>query len=92
MADKKSTRSIKEIEADQAANRDRLARTVDELALRVSPSEFKRRQVEKVKAMANDAAFTPEGEVRYDRVSGGLGGVAAVALLLGAARRTFHRG
>nr|MDQ3359425.1 DUF3618 domain-containing protein [Actinomycetota bacterium] len=31
MADKKSTRSIKEIEADLAANRDRLARTVDEL-------------------------------------------------------------
>lgn len=93
MADKKSTtRSAKEIEADLAATRERLSRTVDELAFRVSPAEVKRRQVEALKVKANEAAFTPEGKPRYDRLAGGLGGVAAGALVLGLARRTFHRG
>ena len=92
MADKKSTRSIKEIEADLAANRDRLARTVDELTFRVSPGEIKRRRVEALKRKFDELAFTSEGEVRYDRVATGLGGVAAATTLLGLARRTFHRG
>lgn len=92
MADKKSTRSMKEIEAELAANRDRLARTVDELVFRVSPAELKRRQIVALKAKANDAAFTPEGDVRYDRIVLVLGGVAGLAILLGAARRAFYKG
>lgn len=136
MADTKSTRSVQEIEADLAANRDRLARTVDELAVRLKPAELKRRAVEELKAKkdekvaalrvkadeqvtalkakkgehvaalrvqkdgrvtalrtrASDTAYTPEGDVRYDRVAAGLGGVSAVTLLLGLARRTFYRG
>jgi hypothetical protein len=93
MADKKSTtRSAKEIEADLAATRERLSRTVDELSLRVTPADIKRRQVEALRLRANEAAFTPDGKPRYDRLAGGLGVAAAGALVLGLARRAFHRG
>lgn len=50
MADTKEPRSTDEIEADLAASRDRLSRTVDELAFRASPAELKRRGMEKVDA------------------------------------------
>ena len=90
--DKKATRSMKEIEAELAANRDRLARTVDELVFRVSPAEVKRRQVVALKGKVNEAAFTPDGDVRFDRLAVVLGGVAGLAILLGAARRAFYRG
>lgn len=87
-----SARSAKEIEADLTATRNRLSSTVDELAFRVSPAELKRRQVEALKTKANAAAFDETGNVRMDRVSAGLGGVASVALALGVARRLFHKG
>lgn len=92
MADTQSTRSVKEIEADLAATRTRLAGTVDELVFRVSPAELKRRQVEALKARANAAVFTPEGDVRFDRIAGVLFTVAAAAVALGLARRVFYRG
>ncbi|USQ79052.1 DUF3618 domain-containing protein [Ornithinimicrobium faecis] len=93
MADKKApTRSQKEIEAELSATRERLTRTVDELAFRVSPAELKRRQIVALKAKANDAAFTPTGEPRYDRLATGLIAVAGVAIVLGLARRVFHKG
>ena len=82
MASTQPARSTKEIEADIAATRSRLARTVDELAYRVSPDTIK----------ANDAAFTPEGDVRYDRLAKVLGGVAGGAMVLGLLRRTFNKG
>lgn len=93
MADKKApARSHKEIEADLAATRDRLARTVDELTFRVSPAEIKRRQVEALKAKANDAVFDETGEPRYDRFAIALASVAGVAIVLGLARRAFYKG
>jgi len=87
-----ATRSANEIEADLVATRNRLSGTVDELAFRVSPAELKRRQVESLKVKANAAAFDDTGSVRMDRVAGGLGGVAALALSLGTLRRIFHKG
>lgn len=93
MADKKApTRSQKEIEAELAARRDRLAGNINELAFRISPAEIKRRQIESLKASANAAAFTETGEPRYDRLGSGLAGIAGVALVLGLARRAFHKG
>ncbi len=92
MADKKAARSQKEIEAELAANRVRLARTVDELAFRVSPAELKRRQLEALRASANRAIYDEHGQPRYDRLATGLAVVAGVAVLLGLARRAFHKG
>lgn len=93
MADKKApTRSQKEIEAELSATRERLTRTVDELAFRVSPAELKRRQIVALKARANDLAFDPAGEPRYDRLATGLLVIAGVAVTLGLARRIFHKG
>lgn len=93
MAEKKAAaRSQKEIEAELAATRARLTRSVDELAFRVSPAEIKRRQIVALKASANNAVFDPTGQPRYDRFATGLVVVAGVAIVLGLARRVFYKG
>lgn len=91
MAEKQEPRSEKDIEADLSATRDRLARTVDQLTFRASPAEVKRRQVEKLKAKTNEVAYDEEGKPRLDLLAVALGGVSGVALLLGGARRAFHK-
>lgn len=91
MADSQPSRSPKEIEADLAATRNRLSRSVDELAYRVSPSTLKSNAVASLKGAANDAAFTPEGDLRFDRLAKVLGGVAGTALTLGVLRRAFYK-
>lgn len=80
-------RSAKEIEADLAATRNRLAGTVDELAFRSQPKEIAKREVESIKLAAFDATHSPDGEVDEQKVSKILGGVGGVLLLLGIARR-----
>ena len=92
MASTQPARSPKEIEADLAATRSRLARSVDELAYRVSPDTIKANTIASLKGKANDAAFTPEGDVRFDRLAKVLGGVGGGAIVLGLLRRTFNRG
>ncbi|MBA2694560.1 MAG: DUF3618 domain-containing protein [Ornithinimicrobium sp.] len=99
MADTKATRSTEEIEADLSASRDRLARTVDELAFRASPEEIKRRGTEKLdaqkaqlKAKVDGTVRNEDGSIRLELVAQALGAVAAVALVLGLARRAFYRG
>lgn len=92
MAEDTSHRSVAEIEADLDATRERLARSVEELAHRVSPAELKRRQSEAVREKVNETFYTPAGDLRYEVVATILGGVAAVTLLLGGARRLFYKG
>lgn len=99
MADKQPDRSLKEIEADIAATRNRLARTVDELAYRVNPQTIKANaiarlqgQVQHVVQQAQDKVVDPDGEPRYENIAKALGGVAATALTLGGLRRLFNRG
>ncbi|WP_010148931.1 DUF3618 domain-containing protein [Serinicoccus profundi] len=91
MANKQPARSVKEIEADIAATRSRLARTVDELTYRVSPDTIKANAIASMKAKVNDTALDADGNPRYDRLATALGGVAAVALTLGGLRRVFNR-
>lgn len=92
MAAKQSARSMAEIEADLAATRNRMARTVDELAYRVSPQTLKANALASLKGRANDAAFDAEGNVRMDRVAMVLGGIAGTAIVLGLLRRAFYKG
>ncbi len=92
MAGKQPERSMKEIEADLAATRTRMARTVDELAYRVSPETLKTKAVTSLKDKANEAAFDENGDVRLDRVATVLGAIAGTTLLLGLLRRAFYRG
>lgn len=89
---KPKSRSVTEIEADLAATRDRLARTVDELTFRASPAEIKRKQLAKLQATVNGAVYDEHGDLRLDRIATALGAVAAVAIVLGLARRAFWRG
>lgn len=98
MADKQPARSVKEIEADIAATRSRLARTVDELAYRVSPQTLKANalasvqdRVQHLAHRAQDTVVDPTGEPRYENIAKALGGVAAGALTLGTLRRLFNR-
>lgn len=88
MADSKPRqRTAKEIEADLAATRNRLAGTVDELAFRAQPKEVAKRSVEDTKLKVNDATHTPDGELDNDKVAGILGGAGGFILLLGLIRR-----
>lgn len=87
-----TARSPKEIEADLAATRNRMARSVDELAYRVSPDTLKANAVASLKGKANDAAFDPEGQPRFDRLAVALAGLGGTAVVLGLLRRTFNRG
>ena len=66
-------------------------KTVDELAFRASPAEIKRRQVERLRVKGNEVAFDDDGEPLLDRLAIALGGVSALALLLGTARRLLHK-
>ncbi|AXH96035.1 DUF3618 domain-containing protein [Ornithinimicrobium avium] len=92
MAGKQPARSVTEIEADLTATRNRMSRTVDELAYRVSPDTLKANAIASLKGKANDAAFDADGNPRLDRLAVVLGGVAGTAILLGLLRRAFHRG
>lgn len=98
MADKQPARSVKEIEADIAATRSRLARTVDELAYRVSPQTLKanalasaQNKVQHFAQAAQDKVIDPTGEPRYENIAKALGGVAAGAIVLGTLRRLFNK-
>lgn len=98
MADKQPARSVKEIEADISATRSRLARTVDELAYRVSPQTLKANalasaqgKVQHFAQVAQDKVVDPTGEPRYENIAKALGGVAAGAIVLGTLRRLFNK-
>ena len=73
------TVSIPALEADIAARRDRLARTIDELTQRVSPRNILQRQTDAAKARFADVAHTPEGDLRVER----LAAIVAVVALVG---------
>lgn len=80
-------KTAKQIESELAASRTRLAGTIDELAFRAQPKEIAKRQTESARLALTDATRTADGELRNDRLAMGLGGVGAVALLLGLAKR-----
>ena len=60
MADKQPDRSVKEIEADISASRDRLARSVDELAYRVNPQTLKANAIANVQGRVQDVIIWNE--------------------------------
>lgn len=98
MADKQPARSVHEIEADIAATRSRLSRSVDELAYRVSPQTLKSKalgniqmQVQQLTGAAQSTVVDPDGQPRYENIAKGLAGVAAVAVTLGTLRRLFNK-
>lgn len=70
--------SIPVLEAEIAARRDRLAQTIDELAQRVNPKNILHRQTDLAKARFADAATTPEGDLRVERVAAVVAVVAVV--------------
>lgn len=84
---KAATRSVKQIEADLAATRERLAGTIDELAFRAQPKELVKRQVEDVKLKVGGFTHTPDGQLNTQKLAIVAGGVAAVLLTIGLIRR-----
>ena len=71
--------SISALEADIAERRVRLARTLDEITAKATPSAIAKREVDKAKARFADATTTPEGDLRVERVAAA---VAVVALVV----------
>lgn len=72
--------SIKALEADLAARRERLAATVDELTGRVTPQALVAKQKEVIRQRFVAATTTPDGQLRVERIAAV---VAAVTLILG---------
>lgn len=70
--------SIPVLEAEIVARRDRLAQTIDELAQRINPKNILQRQTDAAKARFADAATTPEGDLRVERVAAVVAVVAVV--------------
>jgi hypothetical protein len=66
------------LEAEIAARRDRLAKTIDELTQRVSPKSILHRQTEAAKSRFADVATTPTGELRVERIAAVVAVVAVV--------------
>lgn len=73
--------SISALEADIAERRVRLARTLDEITAKATPSAIAKREVEKAKARFADATTTPEGDLRVERVAAAVAVVALVVAL-----------
>jgi Protein of unknown function (DUF3618) len=74
-----SRQSADAIEAEIAETRAHLASTIDELAVRVRPTEIARRQVGSAKARVIEATHTPEGDLRVERVAAVAAGSAVLA-------------
>lgn len=74
--------TITELEADIAARRERLVRTVDELTARVAPKAIAKRQTEAAKARFADVTTTPEGDLRVERIAGAVAVVTVVVVLM----------
>ncbi len=82
--------SIAGLEADLAARRERLARTVDELTRRATPRAILEKQKEAAKARFADAVTTPSGDLRVERIAAA---VVVVVLVVGVKvmlRRRHH--
>ena len=73
--------SISALEADIAERRVRLARTLDEITAKATPSAIAKREVEKAKARFADATTTPEGDLRVERVAAAVAVVAVVVAI-----------
>jgi len=89
MGEQTST-SPQAIEAEIASTRAHLANTIDELALRAQPKEIVRRQAASAKARVVEATYTPEGDLRVERV-GAVAGVVAVLMGLAILHSRHHR-
>ncbi len=61
--------SVSHLEKNIEQTRTRLAATIDELAYRVTPGNFAKRQLEQAKSSFAAATRTPDGEVRYEVVA-----------------------
>jgi hypothetical protein len=81
--------NIPALEADIAERRVRLARTLDELTAKATPSAIAKRQVQQAKARFADATTTPEGDLRVERVAAAVA-VVAVIVAFKVLRRRRH--
>ncbi len=71
-----------QLEAQIAARRDHLARTVDELIQRARPAALARSSVRGVGRGLTGATHTEDGEVRTERIAAVVGAVVAVLVAL----------
>lgn len=73
--------SISALEADIAERRTRLARTLNELTAKATPSAIAKRQVDQAKQRFADATTTPEGDLRVERVAAAVAVVAVIVAI-----------
>ena len=80
------------IEAEIVETRARLARTIDELAVRAQPREIARRRAQSARASFIEATHTPEGDLRVERVGAIAMGTAVLLALAVILHRRHHGG
>ncbi|SDT10923.1 DUF3618 domain-containing protein [Microlunatus soli] len=90
----KHPRTRAQIEAEQAATRDRLASSIEELIDLVHPQRVKQRQIDSVRALVaaeldnvKSQFVYPNGELRTSRLAAIGGGVAGAVTFLIVVRR-----
>jgi hypothetical protein len=79
------------IEHDIEATRERLAGTVDELAVRLQPKEIGRRSLAGLQARLKAATTTPDGSPRVERIAAVAAAVVSFAGLVVLRRRRSRR-
>lgn len=79
--------SLNDIEADIAASRDRLARTIDELSERATPKAIVARQKADAKARFASATTDEAGQVR-DEIIGAVAALGIALVVIGLVRRS----
>jgi Protein of unknown function (DUF3618) len=80
------------IEAEIARRREHLAATVDELVERAHPKALATRGVEDAKGRLQAAVYTPQGDLRAERVGAVAAAVALFVLLSVVLRRRGRKG
>lgn len=79
-----------EIERAIEKRREHLAATVNELVVRAHPKEVARRSAQSAKHGLRDAVFTPEGQLRYERIAAVVAAVLVLSGLVTWRRRRSH--
>ncbi len=73
------SRSVRQIEEEIEATRTQLASTIDQLVYRTKPATIAQRSKDQAMVALRDATYTPDGQLRTERVAAAA--VVVVALV-----------
>ncbi len=75
------SRSVRQIEEEIEATRTQLASTIDQLVYRTKPATIAQRSKDQAMVALRDATYTPDGQLRTERVAVAAAVVVALVAL-----------